>query len=231
MRPVAISFDCANTLVETRWDYAVHGMDCARAIGLEPTEAWELAYRRRFYARLPEFRTANLGGNAATVREFWRAFTLGWCEEVRLPDSATDALMAASESLLYGAESAEFRVYDDVVPTLAGLRERGMRMAVLSNWDQSLERVLKSRGLRPYFGVVVASLVLGVEKPDSRIFEHLCAELEAPPERVWHVGDNPLDDVQGARGAGMRGLLIARDHDEASAWVLTDLRQLLDRVG
>lgn len=231
MTPAAISFDCANTLVETHWDYTVHGMNCARAIGLTPMEGWELAYRRRFYAWLPEFRAANLGGHHDRVRAFWRAFTAGWVEEVGLPGETTDALMEASETVLYGPDAPEFRVFDDVIPTLEGLRGRGIRLAVLSNWDESLERVLETRGLRPYFEVVVASLVVGVEKPEPAIFEHLRSALDLPPESVWHVGDNPLDDVQGARGAGMRGILIARDHDAPSDWALTDMRQLLDRVG
>ncbi|MCW5942679.1 MAG: HAD-IA family hydrolase [Fimbriimonadaceae bacterium] len=217
-------------MVETHWDYAVHGMNCARTIGLSPTDDWEAAYRRRFLRSLPEFRWANLGGDPKRVTAFWRAFTADWVEEVGLPTAVTEALLSASDEVLYGPQATEFRVYEDVMPTLEALRERGVRLAVLSNWDQSLERVLEARGLRAFLEVVVASLVIGVEKPSPAIFETLLTALDLPPGAVWHVGDNPLDDVQGARGAGLRGLLIDRDHRDPSDWVLTDLRQLLDRI-
>ncbi|MBC8065550.1 MAG: HAD-IA family hydrolase, partial [Chlorobia bacterium] len=58
--------------------------------------------------------------------------------------------------------------------------------------------------------MVVASLEYGVEKPDPRLFHVVLDHFEVDPSDVLHVGDNPLDDLEGAQGVGMRGVLIDR---------------------
>jgi putative hydrolase of the HAD superfamily len=113
----------------------------------------------------------------------------------------TDALLAA----------LEFAPFPDAVPALAGLRERGMRIVVVSNWDVSLHERLAETGLAPLVDGAVASAELGTAKPDPAIFRHALALAGATPDQALHAGDSADADVAGARAAGIRAVLVVRD--------------------
>ena len=98
-----------------------------------------------------------------------------------------------------------------VLPTL---RRRGFRLAVVSNSNGTVADILRSVGLADQVDVIVDSGVVGVEKPDPRIFEHAAAALGVRPDEAVHVGDLYSVDVLGARAAGCRAILL----DPAGAW-------------
>lgn len=108
-----------------------------------------------------------------------------------------------------------WRVYDDVAPALIRLRERGLRLGIISNWDRRLVRLMDGLGLAPHLDSVISSADIGLRKPDPRIFELACAELGVQPEEAVHVGDHHYADVLGARAAGMQAVLIDRHGAEA----------------
>jgi putative hydrolase of the HAD superfamily len=102
-----------------------------------------------------------------------------------------------------------------VKPALERLRERGERLAVVSNWDASLPDVLARLGLAPLFDVIVTSAQAGARKPDPAIFS-------AVGVPVWlHVGDSIEEDVAGARAAGIEPVLLRRDGAGGPAGVRT----------
>jgi putative hydrolase of the HAD superfamily len=115
-------------------------------------------------------------------------------------DVATEALLAA----------IEWRAYAEVPPVLASLRARGIRLAVVSNWDAALTEVLGALGLLPAFDVVVASAPEGRAKPDPELFRRALARLGVEPRDAVHVGDSEEHDVLGARAAGIEPVLLRR---------------------
>ena len=109
------------------------------------------------------------------------------------------------------AEPAAWQVFGDVEPALrrmAGL----VPLGVLSNFDERLERVLDGLGLREWFRWVVRSSAVGAVKPDEAIFRHACAVAGSEPQRCLHAGDDPRNDWDGARRAGLRTFALARPH-------------------
>jgi putative hydrolase of the HAD superfamily len=96
------------------------------------------------------------------------------------------------------------------VPVLEALRSAGLRLGVVSNFEEWLERLLEQLGVRPYFDVRVISGVEGLEKPDPAIFRLAAARAGVEPERSVYVGDNPEFDVEPALGVGMFPVLIDR---------------------
>lgn len=54
-----ITFDCANTLVETSWDYAEHAMACLDRLGVATDPEWPIVYRRLLMRSWPEYREMN----------------------------------------------------------------------------------------------------------------------------------------------------------------------------
>jgi len=88
-------------------------------------------------------------------------------------------------------------------------RARGIRLAVVSNFDQRLIGLLEALGLAELLETVVVSSAVGAAKPDPLPFQRALQQLQLPPEAVWHIGDSPEDEA-GARAAGLRCLLIRR---------------------
>jgi FMN phosphatase YigB (HAD superfamily) len=101
------------------------------------------------------------------------------------PGGALEALMGA----------LRFEPFEDAAPALARLRELGLRLVVVSNWDCSLPDVLEQVGLLTLVDGVVASAVAGAAKPDVRIFEAALSVAGCEPAEALHVGDSPANDV------------------------------------
>jgi len=103
-----------------------------------------------------------------------------------------------------------FRAYPDAGPALAELRGMGLRLVCVSNWDVSLPSVLARCGLADGLDAVVTSAGVGARKPDVAIFTAALELAGCEPAEALHVGDTAGEDVDGARAAGIRALLIDR---------------------
>jgi putative hydrolase of the HAD superfamily len=142
-------------------------------------------------------------------------------DEGRDPDSlaALRRRCAAILSAELGREVAveemmaavRFRAYRDAAPALAELRALGVRLVCVSNWDYSLPDVLARVGLADELDGVVTSAAAGARKPDPRLFEAALEVAGCAADEALHVGDTPTEDVEGAKAAGVRALLIDRD--------------------
>lgn len=92
---------------------------------------------------------------------------------------------------------------------LTDLRDKGIHTGLISNWDSSCRRVLKESGLDSLLETIIISSEVGVEKPDSRIFDTALSISGFEPGQSLFVGDNYYDDVIGAKKSGIRCLLLA----------------------
>jgi len=101
-------------------------------------------------------------------------------------------------------------VYPDVIGAIERLRARKVRIGILSNATSALVGFLEEIGLLPYFDFAVVSAIVGTKKPDRRIFEHALAQARVEPAKAAHIGDMYLEDILGARSAGVRPFLIDR---------------------
>ena len=88
------------------------------------------------------------------------------------------------------------------------LRAAGVRMCCVSNSDGRAELHLTTFGVRDGLEFVVDSQLVGVEKPDPRIFAIAHEKLGVPAARTVYVGDIRSVDAAGARGAGMHFVLV-----------------------
>jgi putative hydrolase of the HAD superfamily len=107
-------------------------------------------------------------------------------------------------------ESIRFEPYPDAPPALRDLRERGLALVVVSNWDWSLRDVLEGAGLAPLLDGVVTSAEAGARKPDPAVFEVALAVAGCDAADALHAGDSLAHDVEGARAAGIRAVLVDR---------------------
>ncbi|MGX6448426.1 HAD-IA family hydrolase, partial [Patulibacter sp. S7RM1-6] len=96
----------------------------------------------------------------------------------------------------------EFAVLPGVPEALAAVRDAGLPMACVSNWDRGLAGHLDRLGLAGYFRAVVTSGGVGVGKPDPAIFAPALDALGLPAAAVAHLGDEAVDR-DGAAAAGL----------------------------
>ena len=126
---------------------------------------------------------------------------------------ATDAALADVHA--YHKESNLWELMPSyVLPSLAALKSRGLRLTVVSNANGRLCSLLDRIGLTSSFDCILDSHEHGVEKPDPRFFELALERSGARRETTIHVGDLYEVDVMGARHAGLRGVLL----DEAGLY-------------
>lgn len=139
-------------------------------------------------------------------RAFWDAFYRA------LLDSLGQADDGPLRAELYAAfqRLENWRLFPEAVPVLRELRARGFRLGVVSNWEEWLEDLLLALEVHTLFDVIVASGPFGRAKPDPSIFARALELAGATAAEAVHVGDNPRDDVEGARVAGIRPILIDR---------------------
>lgn len=226
-----VSLDCAQTLLQVDWDPARLGMDSALFLGIRLDESVAYStYHRLLQGRWAAYQQLNIGATDAETRQFWGELGADWLKALGHDPLRAREVMAVAESRLY-TPGVVYSLYPDTLDALESLRSAGLRLAVLSNWDTTLFRTLDEFGLTPYFDVIIASLVEGIEKPDSRLFEILTERTGVAADSILHVGDDPVADVSGARGAGMYALLIDRNGEATPGQGrITSLTQIFERV-
>ena len=97
----------------------------------------------------------------------------------------------------------EFETLPGAAEACRSLAVRGLRLAVVSNWDAGLREHLHRLGLTGVVDAVVTSAEAGAPKPAPQIFELALERLRAPAGRTVHVGDSEAD-ADGAHAAGLR---------------------------
>ena len=120
----------------------------------------------------------------------------------------------------------------DAVETVGALKQAGYRIGVVSNAEGRVAQDLDEAGYGGLFETVVDSHLVGVEKPDPKIFQIAMERMGVVPENAIYIGDVPAVDVIGARAANLTPLLLDRhdlyaDHDVERLGAIGDLRNLL----
>ena len=95
-------------------------------------------------------------------------------------------------------------LFPDTIQVLKTLRERGYLLGVLTNGFAPLQhKKLDYSGIREYFKTIVVSGDHPFAKPDARLFIKAAQDMGLQPEELAMIGDHPVNDIQGAQGAGM----------------------------
>lgn len=194
----ALLLDAAGTLLRPTEPVAETYARVARAHGVE---ADPRAIAERFPIAMRE--AAPLRCGAADWRSFWQAVVL------RCLGSEDPQLLDAL--IHHFAQPRAWLIAPGVASCCASVRARGMKVAVVSNWDHHLRPLLVGLGVSAWIDGLVVSAEEGIEKPDPAMFERACARLGVAPADAVHVGDDPLADLSGARAAGCAALLLGTD--------------------
>ena len=207
--PQGLLLDAMGTLIGLRQSVGSSYAAVAEQHGITvEASAIDAVFPQLFRAAPPLAFPGLEGDGLLEAEQAWWTDLIGAClqncgHQEPLPPQLGNDLFA------YFAGPEPWRVYDDVAEHLHRWRDRGLRLAVVSNFDQRLLPLLESLGLAPWFEAVVVSSQVGAAKPDPLPFQRALEALHLPADAVWHIGDSAEDEA-GARAAGIRCLVIRR---------------------
>lgn len=211
----AVIFDAGNTLL--RMNYGViaehlRGHGCAAS----PAEVEDAELRAR--VRLdPHLAPGAASTESAVTHGRYLRYLL---EHLAVTDDAEIEAIARWRRGYNPPVGLWNRADPEALAALRRVRAAGLVAGVISNSNGSVRSILEATGLAAHLDFVIDSSVVGVEKPDPRIFHlGLRAAGVAPAEAVY-VGDLYSVDVLGARAAGLDGILL----DPRGFWAPRDCR-------
>jgi putative hydrolase of the HAD superfamily len=121
-------------------------------------------------------------------------------------------------------------LYDETVPTLAALRERGLLLGLISNCSAQAGAVLERIELAHYFDAIALSCDVGVAKPDPGIFDHACQQLHVTPQECMFVADGAFTELDAAKRLGMIAVKIEQDHQSGDYGTSTSFDHRVERL-
>lgn len=112
--------------------------------------------------------------------------------------------MGETLSFLYDMEKRELAPREGLRETLTALRDRGYRLAIISNVMSTtyIPHFLRENGISEFFEDIQMSSLCRIRKPRPEIFGRSLAALGLTKEEVVYVGDTISRDIRGARAAG-----------------------------
>ncbi len=151
-----------------------------------------------------------------TFREIWcDTRTKRTTGEISLEDALTQILEANDcydegvfqkviEKRIYTAEICFSHLHKEIVPMLLGLKEKGIKIGLISNCFSEEAKVIRESSLFSYFDVLTLSYEQGVQKPDTEIYRRCAKELGVLPKECLYIGDGGSQELEAAEDFGMQ---------------------------
>jgi len=213
-QPQGLLLDAMGTLISLRSSvgttYAAFAADHGIAVEAEAIDA---VFPDLFRAAPPMAFPGLSGSALLEAEQNWWSTLIASCLENCGHQQPMPAALGETLFHHYASASA-WQVYSDVAEYLPRWHVRGIKLAVVSNFDQRLIPLLEQLGLAELMDAVVVSSMVGAAKPDPLPFRCALEQLHLKASDVWHIGDSPADEV-GAAAAGVRCLLIRRSQRSA----------------
>ncbi len=211
-RPQVIFFDAVGTLFGVRGSVGTIYSELARPFGVHANpDVLDQAFFQSFWAATP---MAFPGARAEDIpdREYawWWAIAAETFQQAGVLNHFTDFSAFFSRLYDHFATADPWFVYSDALTTLNHWQTQGIELGIVSNFDSRIHSVLAALDLSPFFASVTVSTEVGAAKPNPKLFEAALAKHNCPPTLAWHVGDSLREDYEGAKTAGLRGILLKR---------------------
>jgi putative hydrolase of the HAD superfamily len=202
----AVFFDAGGTLLTPAEPV---GRIYARLAQSRGWSAREEEMEKGFRAAWKKRRVEGLGSDGTLGREGWKRIVKESAMGLGMPaDFAFEDYF--SEVYDYFARPEAWQDFPEVDEVIRSVREKGIRVGMISNWDPRLRRVLGGFSWAEHLDLVVISEELGTEKPDPRIFREAEKRGGFSSGECALIGDDPISDRKGAESAGWQWALVNR---------------------
>ncbi len=121
-----------------------------------------------------------------------------------------DPVLVTTAMQVFNQARNQVQIFDDVAHCLPRLAKL-VKLGSLTNGAADLEAI----GLAHHFEISLAAHQIGKAKPDPYVFQQACALLQLEPAHVAYVGDDLRLDVEGAQKAGLTGIWLNRQNQQA----------------
>lgn len=207
-QPDVIFFDAAGTLIHLNQPVGWHYSEVAGRHGLEVSPEVINAAFQTVWKEQKE-RTASSGPREQDDKFWWKGLAIKTLDRSTGVPSSFDRDAWFEEVYDRFEQPGIWGLYDDARRCLD--RHRGkVRMAVISNFDRRLRRILAHLDVERYFEHLIISSEVGCDKPDQGIYLRGLATMAVKAEQCLHVGDDPEKDWAGAATAGLRVFRLER---------------------
>ena len=215
-KPKVIFVDAVGTLFGVKGSVGEIYRQIAQEFGVEVSaQILDENFMKSYKASPPPiFIDADIKDIPQREYDWWQIIALNTFEGAGVLQQFTDFPAFFTELYIHFGTSEPWYVYPDVKLALINWRRLGIELGILSNFDSRLYLVLQGLGLKEYFTSVTISTQVRAAKPDPEIFKIALNKHKCSPEDAWHIGDSMIDDYQGAKAAGMRGIWINRNSSE-----------------
>lgn len=116
----------------------------------------------------------------------------------------------------WGTVLNEMRLFPYVLPLFQTLKERDIRIALLSDLTVHIQhRKIKALGIGEFIDALVTSEEVGEEKPSKKMFEKVMKKLDLASEELLMVGDSLERDICGAEAVGIKGIPFIKQRGDA----------------
>lgn len=205
-----ILFDAGFTLIYPRQTTAasVH-QACLRAgfdISIEAIDARVPIAEQVFYGS--DLVIEGVWADNVKINRFWQSYFTPLMTSL-VPDEAIPRIV---DVIIYEFnEHANWALYDDVMPMLQRLHTH-YTLGIISDWSVDLGTIFRNLGLLPYFDVMLVSSIHRQAKPSPKLFDEALVRADAIGQFTLYVGDTYVQDILGARNAGINPILLDRSH-------------------
>ncbi len=136
-------------------------------------------------------------------------------------DEVTTRVAQMAKKRIATAESCFENLHPEIIPMLSALKEKEIRIGLISNCFSEEAQVIRKSKLAPYFDTICLSYELGMRKPQPEIYAECVKRLGVKPQECLYVGDGGSCELEAARQFGMRAA--------QAAWYLKDREDWLSR--
>ncbi|WAC20760.1 HAD-IA family hydrolase [Luteolibacter sp. SL250] len=220
-RTELLLFDAAGTLIEPAEPVAAVYRRHFSRYGWEVEEEILKAGFRKAFSGIGEPRFGHGPGDDAE-RDWWREVVAVTAETAGIDRGAPGFGECFAALFDHYAAGSAWTVFPEVVEVLADFRKQGFRMAVVSNFDRRLHRVLEELGLAEWFDLILTSADVSARKPSPVLLQTAMNHFSVPPSHAVLVGDSRDADGGAAAAAGVRAFILDRP--------TTDLRSFASMV-
>ena len=214
----AVIFDAGNTVMLINYGVVIEAL-AAEGFDVEESAVREAEYRAR--VRLDSILARRNSTEAPQIFQTYMRFV---CEGVGVPWGAATERALERIAEYHREHNLWNRPHPQAQTVLHALHSRGLALGMISNSNGWIERLLTDCELRPYFQFVLDSQIVGVEKPDPRIFQIALDQVGISPAEALYIGDLYSIDVVGPRAIGMHAILL----DPAGLWDHVDCPKARD---
>ncbi|MDP4625294.1 MAG: HAD family hydrolase [Akkermansiaceae bacterium] len=200
---LTIAFDAAGTLFEPAEPvadiyaerFSKHGFNIPPAI-------WKNAFGKAFLTAPDPIFPKN-GDGEAIEKDWWFQLVLQAAKTVGIQHNTAAVTSAFEEIFAYYATGASWKLFPETETVLTSFKSKGISLAITSNFDSRIHRVIEELGIAHHFDLILTSADARARKPSPNIIHKLFDETGAAPTNTCLTGDSLTHDKGTAEAAGI----------------------------